>query len=254
MEHETCLNCDAEMNRNFCSNCGQKIDTHRITLKHFMLHDLLHGMWHLEKGILFTIKETFVRPGQAALDYIKGKRIRYYNVFYLAILIIGLNLLLSHFYETVHPGKSNTLDDTKQVTLFFKDNLKIILLSIVPILGLTAFLIFRRLKLNLAEHLILSGISLLGILLITILFSFVNFINNYSIPDWFAYVKVVVFLMMLLFPVWTYYNATKNLYSFWGFLWRIVVFYICVLAILSLILGAIIYNLTQGKGHFYINV
>jgi hypothetical protein len=60
---------------------------------------MLHGVWHLEKGILFTLKEIFVRPGQAALDYIHGKRIRYYNVFYLSILLIGLNILLSHFYD-----------------------------------------------------------------------------------------------------------------------------------------------------------
>ena len=44
-------------------------------MKHFVMHDLLHGVWHLEKGILFTLKETIIRPGQAALDYIKGKRV-----------------------------------------------------------------------------------------------------------------------------------------------------------------------------------
>ena len=102
MKQGTCLNCNTEIENNFCSNCGQKTDTHRITLKHFLMHDLLHGIWHLEKGILFTIKETFMRPGQAALDYITGKRIRYYNVFYLSLLVLALNLRLSKLYENLH--------------------------------------------------------------------------------------------------------------------------------------------------------
>ena len=74
MDQNYCLNCADQISKNFCANCGQKTDTHRIKIKHFLFHDLLHGVWHLEKGILFTIKEAFVRPGQAALDYIGGKR------------------------------------------------------------------------------------------------------------------------------------------------------------------------------------
>ena len=92
MEHTYCLNCNFDVDNKFCPSCGQKTDTHRIVMKHFVMHDLLHGVWHLEKGILFTLKETIIRPGQAALDYINGKRVRYYNVFYLALLVIGLNI------------------------------------------------------------------------------------------------------------------------------------------------------------------
>ena len=73
MQYNYCLNCNFTIDNKFCPSCGQKTDTHRIVIKHFVMHDLLHGVWHLEKGILFTLKETITRPGQAALDYIKGK-------------------------------------------------------------------------------------------------------------------------------------------------------------------------------------
>jgi hypothetical protein len=34
-EHShTCLNCNQKLFGNFCANCGQKADTHRITPKH----------------------------------------------------------------------------------------------------------------------------------------------------------------------------------------------------------------------------
>lgn len=254
MKQKTCLNCNAKIENNFCSNCGQKTDTHRITLKHFLMHDLLHGIWHLEKGILFTIKETFTRPGQAALDYITGKRIRYYNVFYLSLLVIALNLLLSHLYETLHTVKEKPIDDTIQVTQFFKNNLKSILLSIVPILGLNASFIFKRLKLNIAEHFILSGITLLGILMISVVFTFVNFVNGFDVPQWILFTEPIVFFMIPLFPAWVYYDATKNLYSFWGFLWRMLLFYFCALLVLLLLLSIIILTLTNGDGNFYINI
>lgn len=89
MHSKNCLNCDTPLGGKFCYECGQKSDTHRITARHFIFHDLVHGVWHLDKGLLFTLKETFTRPGYAAMDYINGKRVRYYNIFYLMILVLG---------------------------------------------------------------------------------------------------------------------------------------------------------------------
>lgn len=73
MTKKYCLNCDKVLTDQFCSGCGQKADTHRISFKNFISHDVLHGTFHLEKGMLFTAKQALVRPGQAALDYISGK-------------------------------------------------------------------------------------------------------------------------------------------------------------------------------------
>ena len=171
MTGTTCLNCDAEIEKHFCSNCGQKSDTHRITVKHFLFHDLLHGVWHIDKGILFTLKETIFRPGQAALDYIKGKRIRYFNVFYLCLLVIGLHLVLSHWYDTILHTEVNPKNDTVKVSNFFSQHIIAILFGIIPILGFNSLWIFRRLKLNIAEQFILSGFCLLGMLMIGIFFN-----------------------------------------------------------------------------------
>lgn len=179
MEHNYCLNCEFTVDNNFCPSCGQKTDTHRIVLKHFIFHDLLHGVWHLEKGIIFTLKETIIRPGQAALDYISGKRIKYYNVFYLSLLVIAVNILLLH-------ARDNATDEIGRVTQlkkmgvneFFSEYSKIVLFSIVPILAINAKLIFKRLKLNLAEHLIMGGITLLGILVLSTAYILSDVLND----------------------------------------------------------------------------
>ncbi len=92
MNPSTFLNCGKKLTDTYCAGCGQKADTHRISFRHFISHDLLHGTFHLEKGIFFTAKEALIRSGKAALDYISGKRIRYYNVFLLVLMTIGLLL------------------------------------------------------------------------------------------------------------------------------------------------------------------
>ena len=254
MSENSCLNCNCEIEKNYCSTCGQKTDTHRITVRHFLFHDLMHGVLHIDKGILFTIKETILRPGQAALDYIKGKRIRYYNVFYLCLLVIGLNLLLSHLYDSILHTEVDPKNDTIAVSSFFREHIKSILLGIIPILGLNSFWIFRRLKLNIAEQFILSGFCLLGMLLIGILFNFCDFMNKLDLPSFLTVFEVASFFMIPLFAFWTYYNATKGLYSFGGFFWRVVVFYLSVFAILMGFLSIIVLSLTDGKGEFYINL
>jgi hypothetical protein len=254
MKGITCLNCDAKVEKNFCPNCGQKSDTHRITVKHFLFHDLLHGVWHIDKGLLFTLKESILRPGQAALDYIKGKRIRYFNVFYLCLLVIGLHLLLSHWYDAILHTEVNPKNDNIKVSNFFAQHIKAILFGIIPILGLNSLWIFRRLKLNIAEQFILSGICLLGMLMIGIFFNLFDFINKFDVPYFFVVLEGVSFFMIPLFAFWTYYNATKGLYSFGGFFWRMVAFYLTVFAILMGFLAVIVLILTDGKGYLYIDL
>ena len=254
MNQNYCLNCSEETCKNYCANCGQKTDTHRIKMKHFLLHDVLHGVWHFEKGILFTIKEAFVRPGQAALDYIGGKRIRYYNVFYLCLLVIGLNILLTHFFHEIHPEALEKISPNDfDLTGFISKNLKLFMLSTVPLLALNAYLIFRKLHLNIAEHFIISGMSLLGMLMLSLLFVTMNFANTFDIPKFIGVFEMVSFLAIVFFPVWSYYDAAKNAYRFRGFLWRIVLFYVLFLLELIAILTTIV-SMVAGSKNIYLNI
>lgn len=256
-QKEQCLNCNETVSQHFCPNCGQKTNTHRITLEHFIKQDILHGVWHFEKGILFTLKEALLRPGKAALDYISGKRIRYYNVFYLTLLLIGLNILLLHFYDNFKTNSTltpNDVDTTPNITKFLADNVKFILFCIVPILGCNSYLVFRRLKLNIAEHFIIGGMCLLGMVQLTILFSFSNFLNEQFSFKFLGIIEVISFFLIVLFPFWCYYNSIKNRYTFLGSLWRLVVFYILVLIQIQLILAIIVLTITNGDGSFIISL
>ncbi|RZJ72180.1 DUF3667 domain-containing protein [Flavobacterium sp.] len=228
MKHSNCLNCEKPVENNFCSHCGQRTHTHRMTLKHFFLHDLVHGVWHLERGIVFTLLETLRRPGQAALEYLSGKRIRYYNVFYLILLVIAANAALIHFYDKFLPVDTEEIPPFAQ---FIQNNIKYILIGWVPFLAFNGYLIMDRMRLNMIEHFIVCGISLLGTLLFCIPWFFIDFLIDYGYD--FRAMKLLqaaVALAVLFYPVWTYVNAAGKFYKWWEYLWRFMVFYTILFA------------------------
>lgn len=237
MSHNTsCLNCNELVTKKFCPNCGQKTDTHRITFKHFITHDLLHGIWHIEKGILFTLKEALLRPGKAALDYISGKRIRYYNVFYLTLLMIGLNLFLSHYYDVLSHKFLGTVEEINRNKVgasfdaFLTNYSKIILFSFIPLFAINSFIFFRKKKLNFSEHFIIAGMIFLGVLSIVtigIIISFLYFINYVDvISDISDFLTPII---LLLFIIKNYYSTFKDSYSTFKISWRLLLFIILLI-------------------------
>ena len=59
---KNCINSGNLITDSFCQKCGQKATVHKYSVKHFIEHDLIHGIWHVDYGIFFTIKELFTRP------------------------------------------------------------------------------------------------------------------------------------------------------------------------------------------------
>lgn len=246
MNHQSkCLNCNFETNGNFCSHCGQKTNIHRITFKHFIFHDLIHGLFHFDKGMLFTAKEALTRPGKAAIDYIEGKRIRYYNVFYLILLVIGLNLFLSsnyeHLSEIYNPKISAKLSNYmgKKIEHFFTEYAKMIIFSFVPLFAFNGFFLFRKRKLNLSEHFIVAGFTFLGILLLNTFSTIVSFLDFTS---YFGFISNIIsfisVLAILLLPVINYYQTFKSYYNKKYFTIRMLIF--SLLLLVELILFVII--------------
>lgn len=231
MDQKNCLNCGKVLTDKFCSGCGQKAETHRITLKNFVFHDVLHGTFHIEKGMFFTAKQALIRPGKAALDYVSGKRIRFYNVFYLILITIGLMIFFRHLDEFIY-GKatdaiaSNTKmnEASKKVNSFVDQNNKLIIFLFVPLAALNSFILFNRKKFNLSEHAIVSGMILLGLLLLELFINiYFNFNHLLGIPNGIA--SFVVTLLLIFYVGYGYYNAFSSDYSRLGIAYRIVLFY-----------------------------
>ncbi|MDN5481533.1 MAG: DUF3667 domain-containing protein, partial [Chryseobacterium sp.] len=62
------------MNEEFCSNCKQNIKPKRID-GHYILHEIEHVL-HFDRGILYTIRELLIRPGENIRNFISENRSR----------------------------------------------------------------------------------------------------------------------------------------------------------------------------------
>ncbi len=251
----TCLNCDATLTGAYCHQCGQKADTHRITVPHLIQHDLVHGLWHFDKGLLFTLREAFVRPGTMAMNYINGKRVRYYNVFYLILLVLGINALVAHYFKQhYHIVDTNTtkglvLDNkTADVSYYIKHYFKLLMFLVIPVFALSGFLSFRKLKLNFAEHAVIAG----NLLLTGSMWYFFVEVGIYCSISYGSIIfnSIVWAFAIITFiqPMRLYYPAAQHIYSKTDFALRLLQWYSFVLLQLYLVL--LILAAITGKTNF----
>lgn len=192
------------MTDRFCARCGQKADTHRFSMKHLLTHDVVHGIWHVDKGILFTIRELVCRPGHAIREFVDGQRSRHFHFFTLTLLL----LTVSHFLDEMAtvsladllPGGNE--HNMASVEKIFRTYPRAITLGAVPLYALCSFAWFRKAKLNLAEHLVLNAYRGAGELIISLLFALLAaFCRNKAIlAPAFSLMSVLV----LVYSVWFY--------------------------------------------------
>ena len=187
-----CLNCGHAVPDRYCGRCGQDAHhTHRLTLKD-MPHDVLHSIWHIDKGILYTLKTMVRRPGLTIRAYLAGQRVDHFRPLSLLFLITGLYaLLFSGLHIDMMPPKDPAMPEAvyqMQVSFstFFMKYLTWCYLATVPAWALAARWFLRRGGYNYAECLIIA--------------SFITAINN--------------FITLLLLPVTYIYSGTPQIQTF----------------------------------------
>jgi len=92
-----CRNCSHVVNDDFCSRCGQPVQVKRIDA-HYILHEIQHIL-HFEKGILFTVKELLIRPGQNIRTFITENRSRLVKPVIFIIVSSLIYTIISHFFH-----------------------------------------------------------------------------------------------------------------------------------------------------------
>jgi len=242
MSNKTCLNCGHFLSGEFCAHCGQKADTTRITVNSLIKNDILGSIWHVEAKFFSTLKDILFSSGKTAMDYISGKRIKYNNFISLLLILFGFNVLSYHYYEQFAPAQIIS-DDVSDIKVFFSKYSKVILFVIIPMLAINRYLIFKRLKFNIAEHFIVATVSLLGILILFLLSDIVSLIGLWKpVSKIFNFNDKIIFGLSILFPAITFWNAFKKSYSKPGLLWRVLTLYV-LMGIESFIIFAVLYQL-----------
>ena len=95
-----CKNCKTEVNQNYCPNCGSPITLPRINGRYIFKE--ITSVLNFDKGILLTIKELFIRPGQNVKHFIHEDRNRLVKPLIFIIicsLIYSVAQYLLHFED-----------------------------------------------------------------------------------------------------------------------------------------------------------
>src|SRR6478609_1967830 len=92
-----CKNCKAQVASNYCPSCGQPANLKRID-GHYILHEIEHVL-HFEKGILYTIRELLVRPGDNVRHFITENRSRLVKPVIFIIVTSLIYTLVSHYFH-----------------------------------------------------------------------------------------------------------------------------------------------------------
>ncbi len=92
-----CKNCNTIINSKFCPDCGQPASLKRIDGK-YMIHEIEHVV-HFERGILYTIRELTINPGQNIWKYLSENRSRLVKPIIFIIITSLIYTILNHLFH-----------------------------------------------------------------------------------------------------------------------------------------------------------
>jgi len=153
-----CKNCGHKFEGNYCNNCGQKSNVGNINFKN-TINDVLNGLFQIDKGFFFTIKELFIRPGNSIKQYIEGKRKKYFNPFSYIIICSLIFILINYFttYETSlfkftngfvegvpKGGPKNTIILLEKIFEWLTTHYAYTILILLPVFSLSSFFSFKK--------------------------------------------------------------------------------------------------------------
>lgn len=219
----TCKNCNHQFEGNFCNNCGQTANTHEINFTS-VLHEIQHGIFHIDKGIIYTSKELFKRPGYTIKEYLNGKRVKHFKPFAYIFILSTIYVLLtkaSHktsFLNQFLLGMSDAsskkpnsvLGSFGEIAQWMANHYAYTTLIIIPIISLSSYLCFLKTKNNFFQHLILNSfIAGQRTVAFLIILPFAYFITNKAINEAIDIFKVFLGIGLTFWSYYQFFNSVK---------------------------------------------
>lgn len=244
-----CKNCDNLTSGRFCANCGQNTKVDKLNLPNF-LTEISDSVFQLNRGLLFTIKELFTRPGHAIRDFIQGKRKGYFKpiayvltlstIYYLVSQISDSPTLIDDFLHGASDSVTDSDKDENSIAKFpivywLSNNYAYATLLLIPIFSLASFISFLGLGRNYLENIVINSY-------ITgqqaIFYSFFMVIGAYFDIHDFTVLPAVI--LSVVFNFWSYiqfFRGTKKAFVIIRLFLTYLLFYI----LFSIVLTAIIF-------------
>ncbi len=221
-----CKNCGNQFEGNYCNNCGQTADIHRIKLKH-VTHEAIHTFTHADRGLLKLIPDLFTKPGETVRNYLEGQRRRYFNPIQFLILMTAIAAFMTiqfHVMESVITANAGNLSGRalffSQFNIFIYKYINLIMFLSVPVFALFTRLFFWKSGYNYAENLVMQTFyagqrSVIYVFLIVPL-----------VIIWRPYLTVIMMGFTLIWMGY-YYYAFAQFFKYRG-IWAFIKGFLCI--------------------------
>jgi hypothetical protein len=93
----TCKNCNEHISGNYCSNCGKPAKLRRID-RNYIFNEI-GDFFGANKGLLYTVKEILIKPGESVKKFIAEDRYRFVKPITFAIVTSLIYALVNHFFH-----------------------------------------------------------------------------------------------------------------------------------------------------------
>ncbi|HEX5000959.1 MAG TPA: DUF3667 domain-containing protein [Bacteroidia bacterium] len=195
----TCPNCGTAFEGHYCPICRQAAPNERITWS-YLGHQAMHGFFHVDRGLIHTIRELAIRPGYAIREYLNGKRGYHFNPVLFLVLTSSLASLLFIVFNISLPNQLLTLDEVAQhnSTIAYK-YFALVGIFLILLLSATDYVFYSRKKFLFTE-LITSNTFQMGQILVFIILTLPVFViqshfnedggGTFELHEWFRYVLI----------------------------------------------------------------
>jgi len=200
-----CKNCGYESEGRFCSNCGESMHTHRVSMHH-LLHETIHTFTHLDKGFGYTLKKLVTEPGRTQRLYLEGYRARHqkpFSMFFICATISALCL-----YWIARLTREAVSPEQEAVNYFLQHYYVLLHIALFPLYTLVTWLLFIKSKYNYAELLVLGMYQVAFMLLLLIPVNLIYLL----LP--FPHARVIEIIVISIYNIWTFvqfFNKTPKL-------------------------------------------
>jgi len=252
-----CKNCELPLRTDysFCSNCGAKIIRNRLTLKN-LWYDISERYFNVNNTFLRTFWHLFTKPDLVIGSYIDGVRKKYLNpisYFGIALTLSGILVFLIknffidaiNFEANFQGANPDFANKWKNITF---DYSSLFFISYLPLITISAFLVFNKRKFNFTEHFIIAIYVLAHYSIVSFPLSLTSLIIS---PENYTVFGQVFMIIVFFYFIYTYQRLNK--YKSGKLIWRsflfstllVILFFILIIAIMLLLFATGVFELSD---------
>lgn len=234
----TCKNCHHTYQGNYCNNCGQPAETHKIN-GHFLWHDIQHGLLHFDGGIPYSLKQLFTRPGHSIREFIEGKRIKHFKPLSLVVLLATIYGVLYHYFKIdLFPDIANVDLNYTEFNEWLATHFSWITIATIPVYTIGTYICFKNQGYNYVEFFVLNTFKASQRLFVHIVtFPLILYFNG--TPE-VRTVMNILYIVDIILIYWTnlqFFNKLSKTKVFFLSVLSHIVFLIFLLIVLAILLA-----------------